>query len=239
MNSLQTPGAGRFTIEELGVSAQGRGARLTGRLSGGNIAYIYYEVLRKDPDGDRYYGPVVREHVKADRDSETGGVVRPRWSDPIDIALELSPNMRLLTDGTSTAFCFAVPTGYDTRGYRVEGRYLPAGEADPIRAECVFSDSGVVARFQVRGGEGRPAAPRAFFPKRGDQFTPVAQVLTRSKDGEDSWSTEVLPTPLTFGEEPLSVVLEGLSPGDYLAGIIAQDLDGALTRRYAPLEIDT
>jgi hypothetical protein len=46
-----------------------------------------------------------------------------------------------------------------------------------------------------------------------------------------------LSTPLAFHDQGLRMTKETPVPGDYLAGILVQDLDGALTRKYVPLTI--
>ncbi len=46
-----------------------------------------------------------------------------------------------------------------------------------------------------------------------------------------------LSTSLVFPDRRLRVVTETLIPGDYLAGLVVQDLDGGLHRKYVPLAI--
>jgi hypothetical protein len=57
-----------------------------------------------------------------------------------------------------------------------------------------------------------------------------------TEDGKWEVAT-ALSTLLTFREQPLQLVTESPIPGEYLAGILIQDLDRKLTRKYAPLNI--
>ncbi|MCA1899348.1 MAG: hypothetical protein LDL50_01440, partial [Chloroflexi bacterium] len=78
--------------------------------------------------------------------------------------------------------------------------------------------------------------PRPVTPKPGDTFAPFVQLIA-SEDG--MWRNEtVLSTALTFGERPFRLEKESLIPGEYLVGILAQDLDGGFTRKYASFAIE-
>jgi hypothetical protein len=234
---LRAPGAGRFEISRLALSAGGQEPTLTARIGGRNIAYIYTEVLLKDDGLDRAYGPVVREHILADRNKETGGISHPVWDDPVDVAIGLRPSLRVLTDGADSAFCFSVPAGYGDSDHRLEGLYAPAHGTAPLRAVLTFDSSGETKSLLVRKERGKLSTPRAVAPTEGDRFTPFAQVLTPSAEG-GAWETQTaLSTPLTFRDRPLRVVTETPLPGQYLVGLLVQDLDGGFTRKYVPLTI--
>jgi len=71
-----------------------------------------------------------------------------------------------------------------------------------------------------------------------DQFTPFVQILTQPTDENPAWQvTKGLSTPLTIQGQPLRWAEEPLMPGDYLVGLLIQDLDGGFTRKYAPLTV--
>lgn len=232
------PGAGRFQIDEIDVSLDAGGLAMRTRVRGRNVAYVFAEVLLRDNDLGRCYGPVVREHIPAAGLRQTRGVVRPVWGDPVDVCVTLYPGLRVLTDVVESAFYFSVPERYDSSNRRLRGLYARAGGGAPFRAALTFDHEGellgAVAYHERRGR----SIPRAFIPKPGDQVSPFVEVLIpetgeRAEDGGE-WRVETaLSTALTFGDEPFSVITEPLSPGDYVAGVVIQDLDGGLTRRYA------
>jgi hypothetical protein len=236
-SSLRTPGAGRFEINRIDLAREDGGLTLTAQVGGRNIAYIYTEILHKDPTVDRYYGPVAREHVQANRNKESRGISRPDWDDPVDLAVALRPSLRLLTDGVDWAFCFSIPESYGNPGYRLAGLYTPAGGAAPLRAGFTFDSAGGTKRILAYKEQGGRSTPRALTPKQGDRFSPFVQVLTPPAEGGDWEVATALSGPLTFRDERFRVVTETPMAGDYLVGLLVQDLDGRLTRKYVPLAI--
>jgi hypothetical protein len=235
--SLRAPGAGNFEVTELELAEGEEGLTLTAQVSGRNIAYIYTELLLKDKSLERFYGPVAREHLQADRNSETGGLSRPVWDDPIDVRVRLRRSLRLLSDGVGSAFCFSAPERYGSLDYRLSGLYTPVGGAASLRVVLVFGGDGEIKRISAYEGQGRRFAPRALSPKQGDRFAPFVQVLTPPVADGDWGVATAVSNLLTFGDQPLRVVTGPSVPGHYLAGLLIQDLDGGLVRKYVPLAI--
>ncbi|MBN1631675.1 MAG: hypothetical protein JW990_18120 [Thermoleophilia bacterium] len=234
--SSRAPGAGRFAIEEVEATLEDGELFLVAQVRGRNIAHVFAEVLLKDGDLERYFGPVLREHVPAARSKETRGVSRPVWDDPVDVSVRLGSCVRLLTDGVETVFCFSVPEGYGTPNHRLTGRYTPAHAAAPLRACLTFGSTGdLVDAVAYRERRGR-SLPRAVTLREGDRFAPYAQVLTPLDEGEWEVGTALCDV-LVLGDRPLRVESAPLMPGEYLAGVAVQDLDGGFTRRYAPLTV--
>jgi hypothetical protein len=221
----------------LTVSVDAARLGLAGRVDGKGIAYVYYEVLIKDENSERYYGPVIREHVRAVGEKETRGVCRPDWTDPVEVSLDVDLTMRLLTDGERSAFCFAVPEGYTAASHRVGGIYVAAVGTGPLRAVVDFDASGKVTRVVARKDRGRASTLREIVLKKGDTFTPAVEVLTHPS-ADAGWDVATAGSnTLTVGKRPLHVVTEALLPGEYLAGLLVQDPDGRLSRRYAPFTV--
>jgi hypothetical protein len=233
----RAPGSGRFEIERLDLAVEGEQLTLAAQIRGRNIAYIYSEILLKDEDLDRFYGPVAREHLRADRNKETGGISRPDWDDPVELTLMLYPSLSVLTDGVDSAFCFSTPERYGSQDRRLGGLYTPADGAAPLRALFIFDNAGEMKGVFAYGRQGRRSGPHMLTPERGDRFIPLAQVLTPPAAGGDWETATALSTPLTFRDGPLGVVEGPPMPGDYLVGLLIQDLDGGLTREYVPLTV--
>ena len=241
----RAPGAGGFAIGEVRAALQGADVALSAGISGRNVAYVYAEALLKDPDADRYFGPVARQHVRAPRERETGGlagsgVVRPDWGTPDRRGVDLHVDLTLLSDGRDAAFCFAAPAGYNDPDRLVDGMYATAAGTMPFRARVTLGPDGGVRRVVGYKGLTRRALPRPFQPRPGDRFTPFVEVLTPAPPGKgDGWTvSRALTTPLTFGEAGLRAVTQTPLPGDYLAGFLVEDLDGGLTRKYAPFTVE-
>jgi hypothetical protein len=228
-STRRAPGAGKFEITRLELSED---FTLAAEISGENIAYLFLEILLKD--GDRYYGPVLRESIPADLNKETDGVKRPDWGNHINLSLPLRPRLTLLTDGVDSAFAFCHPKGYDVPGCQINGQFTSA--ESQFRARLEFDGDGNIGQVLALKERGATSKPHVLTPHAGDTFAPFVQILTE-EDGK--WKTELaLSTPLKFGEKTFQLVTESPIPGEYLAGILAQDLDGGFTRKYVQTKID-
>ncbi len=222
------PGAGKFQIEQVDLSGD---LTLTARINGKGIAYIFVEILMKH-EGE-IYGPLLREYIRAEADKETGGIKRPDWGETISLSIPLRPSLPLLTDGSSSAFAFASPADYGVSGCRIDGQYASA--ESQTRARISFDGGGKIKEILAFKEQGMKSTPHALTPAPGDTFAPYVQVFTE-EDG--AWKTEtVLSTPLTFGDQPFRLETEDPIPGEYLAGILVQDLDGGFTRKYVPFTV--
>lgn len=234
-NSRRAPGAGKFEIMHLDLSRSGAALTLKAEISGKNIAYLFAEILIKD--GKQCYGPVLREYIHADHEKETGGVKHPDWEESASLSIRLLPGLPLLTDGTASAFAFAHPEGYGLAGSWLDGQYTSAGKQ--TRARITFAGDNRISGFMAFKEQRLKSTPRVLAPKPGDTFAPFVQVLTPPAEESGKWETAiVLSTPLTFSEQPLRMEKETLMPGEYLVGIVIQDLDGGFTRRYLPFTVE-
>jgi hypothetical protein len=250
----RAPGTGGFAIGEVRAALHGADVTLSAGLFGRNVAYVYAELLLKDPDADRYFGPVARQHVRAPRERVTGVlphsmVVRPDWEthidldvDPgLDLKVDLHVDLTLLGDGRDAVFCFALPAGYADPDRLVDGMYATAAGTMSFRARVTLGPDGRVRRMVGYKGLTRRALPRPFQPRPGDRFTPFVEVLTPAPPDVrgDGWAvSRAFATPLTFGEAGLRALTQTPLPGDYLAGFLVEDLDGGLTRKYASLTVE-
>jgi len=229
--SVRAPGAGKFEIGQVSLSDD---FTLTAQVSGKNIAYIFTEILLKD--GKQYHGPVTREYIRADKNKETAGISRPDWDDTINLSVKLRPSLTLLTDGVDSAFAFAAPTGYGVAGCWLDGHYTSA--ESQTRARITFDSDGALRIKEILAfkEKGMRSTPHSLKPKPGDTFAPFVQVLTAEDNGK--WKvTAALSTLLTFGDQSLQLITEAPMPAEYLAGILAQDLDGGFTRKYVPFTV--
>jgi hypothetical protein len=239
--SRRAPGAGKFEIGQIKLSSAtisaGEELTLTAQVSGRHIAQIYTELLLQDKGSNQLYGPVMRNYVQAERNKVTGGVSRPDWNETIHLSLRLHPGLRLLTDGSDSAFGFLLPSGYDSSDYCLDGLYTASAETSR-RARITFDSAGKITQALAFKEKGGSAMPHAVTFKPGDQFAPFVQMLNPPTDENPAWRvTPGLSTPLTFRDQPLRWVTEAPMPGDYLAGLLVEDLDGTLTRQYSPLTI--
>ncbi|MBN1631784.1 MAG: hypothetical protein JW990_18670 [Thermoleophilia bacterium] len=242
---LRAPGAGELQIErpELVMEDLESGGELfvKTRVRGSNVAFVYVELLLKDPASERFYGPVVREHVRADRDVEVRGMRHPEWTDPVEIEARVRPALWTLTGAEGSAFCFCEPVGYESPESRLNGLYSPAAGDSSYRSVVTFAETGAmrsILAYRPQGGrtrsQGGRLGPRAVTPKPGDRFTPFVQVLTPAVEEGGAWRAErALGDSVAILAEPFRMTAGALVPGEYLAGLAIQDLDGSFTRAYA------
>jgi hypothetical protein len=84
--------------------------------------------------------------------------------------------------------------------------------------------------YKERGGH---SAPHALTISLGDQFSPFVQILTCTSSEKPVWQvTRGISTALTWREAGFRWAAETPMPGEYLLGLVVQDLDGARTRQY-------
>jgi hypothetical protein len=241
-SSVRAPGAGKFEIGTIDLSADkisaGEEFTLTAQVNGKNIAYIYSEILFHDKGLDQFYGPVAREYIQAERNKEVRGVSHPDWEDTINLSVRLSPGLRLLTDGVDSAFGFLIPAGYGESDYRLDGLYTPTDGAAQRHARITFDSAGETTNVLAYKDQSSHSTPHALALKQNDQFIPFVQILTQPANEDPAWQvTKGLSTSLTFRDQPFRWVEEPLMPGDYLIGLLIQDFDGGLTRKYASLTV--
>ncbi len=241
---LSAPGAGAIVIEGLDLSpatfSPDQDVTLTAVVRGAAIAHIFVEVLLYDDDLGYAYGPVYCEYLRAADQEELGGVLRPVWSEKVDVAVTFRPTLRTLSDGSASAFAFATPETYaapDATSYRLPGRFSSAGSDISRAAHLSFAHTGQMTSLIGMGSLGSAGA-RALNPQPGDTFTPEGQVLLPPQQPGDAWGEGVCQmTPLTFPETPFWWETCPLPPHTYLAGLVVADLDGGLTRQYAPFTL--
>jgi hypothetical protein len=239
--SRPAPGAGKCEITGLSLSSEkissGDTLTLHAQIQGERIAYLYTEILFADPETHQFYGPITRDTVRAENDQETGGVMRPVWGQTTEFNLTLTPMLPLLTDGVHFAFAFCLPEGYARTNQLLEGIYTSADGSIRRRARITLDGSGDIQGMLAYKDQAGRSAPHALRLQPDDRFSPFVQVLA-PPDGENSaWQAgKCLSGPLVFRDRPFHRIFETLLPGEYLAGVLIQDLDGKFTRQYVPFK---
>ncbi len=242
-SSVIAPGTGKFEISPLSLSAEkiapGESLTLCAQITGENIAFIYSEILLYDSEQGQFYGPMAQEYVLSGKNAEVQGVVYPVWEAEIKLAINISPSLRILSDGADSAFAFMRPEGYGQAGYQLDGLFTRAGSDNRRRGRLKFGSVGEVTSMLIYKERGGRSAPHALTISSGDQFSPFVQILTCSNNEKPVWQvTRGISTGLTWRDEGFRWTEETPIPGEYLLGLVVQDLDGLRTRQYAPFTLD-
>jgi len=214
---------------------------LSAQVGGPDIAFVYLELLLRDPHREQYYGPVCREPIAAPQTKSIGGVRIPDWSAVPTTRVTIKPFLRLLTDGQVWALGFIKPRTPKTPtagiGYTLEAMYRSVRDRRKERAQVSFDASGAAKGVLLfRSLEGR-TAPQPVNPRRYDWFTPLLQCYRPATRSGLVIEKAVVQSNTLKWSGRLQWQAEPLIPGNYLAGLVAEDLDGQLHRRYAELVI--
>jgi|GEM_PF-403417 len=203
-------------------------------VSGSRLGYVFSFIGRFLPREDVLIIEDM-DYIFADASQETNGVVYPAWP-PEGIAIDFpwEPIVFAINDGeTSVRALFQPETYDDSPTYMVEGLYTFADSGSSRYAKLFFRDGELFQVFGFTGDNGF-GSPREITPKPGDTFTVLEQGFDLSNDATEEAVTREGGT-VTFGTEKLFIEETPAPSGNYIVGIIAEDLDGKQFEQYEGL----
>ena len=218
------------------VAYPGEPVTVETEITGERVGFVYSFIGRFLPEDDIL---IIEDQdfLFADEDTTVGGVTYPQWpQDGFTVAYDWEPLVYAVSDGiTSIRTLFAPETYGEQPTYTVDGFYTFANGSPERYARLFFRDGELAQVFGFNGAENNGmGAPREITPQPGDQFTVLEQGYYLADDVEDdSYSGEV--GTLTFGEEPFYIEETPAPSGNYIVGVIAEDLDGNLVESYESL----
>ena len=235
--AVTAPGAGKITFNSLTASAEEISVDDTLdidlSLEGENIGYIYIYTLYYDEESESYV-TVDTDFIASEENQEVGGVTYPVWSDDssIEFSVEWSPTVYMVSDGVTEEFAAVTPDTYGLTAedtyYTLWGTYTFAGKKDGREAFLVFDANGKFVDayvFSASDESSQGQAPSVISPRAGDTFTIEEEWLEFDKNEEGEFNYYDGGT-LTYGKAGFKLnPYEGLA-GNYIVGIIAEDLDG-------------
>lgn len=212
---------------------------ISAQAGGPDVTFIYLELLLRDPQAEQYYGPVYREPIAAPQTQRIGSVEVPDWSAAPVAQVTIKPFLRLLTDGKDWALGFVKPRtpkfAAAGLGYTLEALYRPAWGRTQHRAQVSFDQTGeaqnILVFRDIAGGE----VPRSVNPRRGDRFTPLLRLYRPAGGAGSIRRKAVVQSNMLKWRSGIRWQPEPLIPGAYLIGLVAEDLDGQLHRRYTEM----
>lgn len=243
IQTLVAPGAAKYQIDTLQLEADkispGESLKLSVQISGENIAFLFTEIYFKDQEYDYYYGPLMQEHVRSAVEKEITGLVHPVWDSEINLSLEISPVIRVLTDGLNAAFAFMHPLEYAQEGCQLEGLFTKKDSGNANRARLKFDLDGEMTDKQIILEKRGRLVTHDLTIKSGDMFIPTVKVLTDfNLSNPKMHSLRGISGTLTKLEDPFHWVDEAALAGDYLLGLVIEDYNGDQYHHYLPFSIE-
>ncbi|MFN2202428.1 MAG: clostripain-related cysteine peptidase, partial [Caldilineaceae bacterium] len=205
-------------------------------ITGERVGFVYSFIGRYLPEDDVL---IIEDQdfLFAEQDTTVGGVTYPQWPEgTFTVGYDWQPIVYAISDGTTSIRTLFVPETYgNSPTYTVDGIYTFADGSADRYARLFFRDGEL---FQVFGF-GDPSAnglgaPREITSQPGDEFTVFEQGYYLADDAEDENYSAPIGT-LTFGDERFYIEETPAPSGNYMVGVIAEDLDGNLVESYEDL----
>lgn len=238
------PGAGGITLDPVELSADTalveNPVTLSTTVNGENVSYIYLFVGQYNED-ETAIQIVDIDYIDADDTFEIDGLVYPDWGgNEIPIELDWEPTQFVLDDGEYYLPVLLEPDTYGVEMadtiYSVDGLYLFA-DGEPNRyARLFFNGDGELIQVMGFSGEDDSGPQHEITPVEDDQVSIYSQSISLEEDNTGILLTES--GTLTFGEIAWTWESMDADPGEYVIGIIVEDMDGNTYEEYAPLGVE-
>ena len=211
---------------------------MSATISGADTAYVSYfigAVSPSDPDTfqiqtlDYMYPPGTTLH---------GDI--PSWRDGDDVSLSWKASSWYMSNGTDVVLAPFVAVEYGSSTYSVDGTYTArkTGKTTPVSIEFdVTQSQGVLQHIWAfdKGGSENPR-PRELKPKAGDTFTPELLSYTAKNDDFEQHSSAG--QPITFGSVPLVAFASDAPGGEYLVGLVVENVAGDTTDQSSQVRVE-
>lgn len=238
LSSLSKP----IQVEPLQLSAEvakpGEPVTIKTKISGDRLAYVYSFIGRFLPRDDVLLIEDM-DFILSDETREVLGKKYPVWpKEGVEIEFDWEPTVYAVNDGQTKVKALFDPAAYDAEQptYSVNGIYRPAKGKERF-AKIYFQNDTMTQIVGFTSGITQAiGAPRQITAQPGDKFTVLERGDDLSKEGEAGRESYVHEGgTLTFGDKPLTLETTPAPSGNYVVGIIAEDLDGKKYEQYEGL----
>ena len=240
----RAPGTGQIEISAISLSdtetAPGSPVTISADIGGENIGYVKLFVGYWDA-ASRSVFVADMDYLESSDTREIDGVFYPVWPAQA-FALEYSwePVVFSISDGTDSVVALFKPQSYgdtwEEATYPVDGKYTYADEGQTVYARLYFSN-GLLRHVYGFTGSGSTGAPREIIPSTGDTFTVLEQWLDLDASGKVSQSATQDGGTLTFGDNMFTWEEVYAAPGEYIVGLVVEDLDGNATQSLTQITV--
>ncbi len=134
-----------------------------------------------------------------------------------------------------------MPIDYGSSTYSVEGTYTArkTGKQTPVSMEfAVTQGRGTLQHMWAfdKGTSSNPR-PRELKPRAGDTFTPDILAYSTQSDSEEERTDAG--ESITFGDAPLTAFAGAAPSGDYVIGLMVENVAGDISDQYADVTVDS
>lgn len=244
----RAPAAGGITVSPIRLSqdsvSPGETVLLSADIQGENIGYVKYLVGRRDPAANSIVW-MDSDYLDAGAQKELNGVYYPDWGEgDFTLEFEWEPYTLGVNDGQTTGTALFTPQEYglnpEATTYTVDGLYTYAdGSQYPTKVYFRNDESTQFFSFNAQGDTADPftGAPREITPADGDTFTLLERWVDLDDDGSVAGVAYENGTTVEAGGGALQVKELNLPAGEYVIGLVVEDLDGNATASYTPISV--
>lgn len=242
--SVKAPGAGKIELTPIQLSdtvaSPGKPVILSTDISGDNLGYVFLFAGYHDLRSNSIFMADM-DYLDSGQTREVNGVYYPVWPDgEFTLEFEWEPLMFAVSNGTDSVTALLTPMDFGATAeeatYAVDGIYTFAN-GESLTARLYFSD-GLLRQVFTFTGNSTAGAPREVYPQTGDSFTVLEQWLDLDAQGRVVQQATEVGKTLVFSDQMFSYKEQDAAVGEYIVGLIAEDLDGNRTNVYTTVNVE-
>jgi hypothetical protein len=240
----RAPGAGKIEISAISLSKSetepGSPVVINADIGGQNIGYVKLFVGFLDTASNSIFVADM-DYLESADTRNMDGVYYPVWPEA-EFTLEYSwdPVVFAINDGANSVVALFNPESYgatfEEAIYTVDGKYTYADEGQTVYARLFFSN-GLLRNVYGFTGENGVGAPREIIPGPGDRFTVLDRWLDLDTSGNALQTVTLDGGELTFNDNMFTWEELFAASGEYIVGLVVEDLEGNAYQSLAQLRV--
>lgn len=240
---VTAPGAGKIAISPIELSgdtaSMGNPVTLSTTIQGENVSYLYIFTGRFTKDQDLLQ-VIDLDYIDSEETKDIDGRIIPEWGEgDIPVDMDWEPVAYVVNDGTRDQMVLLEPetfgAGTEDTMYTVNGIYKFVNGEDDRYATLYFNGDGNLVQVMGFNSTQNTGPQHEITPEKGDKFSILHQWIPMAGEGEETETIYKEAGLLTFGDTPWTWSEHEAAKGQYLIGIIAEDMDGNTYAEYAPV----
>ncbi|GAP21320.1 clostripain-related cysteine peptidase [Leptolinea tardivitalis] len=237
---VTAPGANKISIKPIKVTTDtasiGNPLTLSTSISGDNVSYLYIFTGRFTKDQDQLQ-VIDLDYIDSEETRDIDGRIVPDWGEgDIPVEMDWEPVAYVVNDGTHKQMVLLEPNtfgaGTEDTLYTVNGIYKFANGEKDRYSTLFFDGDGNLVQVMGYNSTQNSGPQHEITPEKGDQFSILSQWIPMVGEGEETKTIYKESGILTFGDKPWTWEEHAAAKGQYLIGIIAEDMDGNSYAEY-------